>query len=71
MDYLTQLEVEQLKKCQTVADMFNFIKENFDLNKTLSPVTKSYFVAGLSAGMNELKPVRRSQRIRPRVRKAL
>jgi hypothetical protein len=60
MKYLTDEEINSLKRCVTVWDMLNFLNDKFDLSLVPTFLEKTLLVNGLVKAMDSLKPVRKN-----------
>jgi hypothetical protein len=70
MSYMSEAEIERLRKSQTVADMLEILNQSFDLNVIPTITEKSFLVSGLVTAMDYIKPIRKIQnRTRQRIRK--
>lgn len=59
--------INELKQAQTIGDMFDVLRDNYDLELMPSALQRSFLITGLIAAIEAIQPVRKSQRSRRRI----
>lgn len=57
----------ELKQAATIGDMFDVLRDHYDLDLIPSPLQRSFLISGLVAAIEAIKPVKKQQRSRRRI----